>query len=238
MTRPPDHLAPIAPPPRGPHRPEAAALSRRRGCVMSTNKDDIAAGMGAIGCLMILLFIIGWVIYAVYPSTEDPDCLYTRGCHEVLTACMIAFRTDNVRLEQYKGGSLSVYIDRHTFEDIPFPDRDRMLKPIVEDWCTYHGGPLFPSLWFVDMRTGETLKQYGCVAIAVSRAWEKASKSKPPQQKQAPVPKDETPEQIEDRIRKQRGLPPRTPGKAETPREQANRMLRESGLPPLPEKGP
>src|SRR5437870_3279828 len=121
---------------------------------MSSKQD--AAGCGFI--LLIIFGAIGWMIYveilASYPSKEDPDCDHTPGCQNVLRACTATFHTDNVLLKQRKGDNLSVYVDQHKFEDIPFPERDTMLKPIVEDWCQYHGGPLLPYLWFVDIRTG------------------------------------------------------------------------------------
>lgn len=184
---------------------------------MSTNRQDITAG---IGCFTFIFGLLAWfffsVILASFPAKEDLDCHYAQGCSQVLVACMMALRTDNVLLKQWKGGSLSIYVDQQKFEDIPFPDRDRMLKPIVEDWCEYHSGLLLPSVWFVDMRTGHTLNNYGCLGIALSRMWEKASQAKAPQQRQTPVPKNETPEQIEERIRKQMGLPAKTAPAAQT----------------------
>ena len=147
-------------------------------------KDDIKEVLGVFGGVLVFLIILGafgWMIYvhelASYPSREDPDCEHTPGCHWVLLASTTKFRTDDIRLKLWKGGSLSVYVDRHKFEAIPFPDRDGVLQPMVKGWCEYHSGPLIPSVWFTDIRTGSSLISYGCFSIAMSRLWEEVSQS-------------------------------------------------------------
>jgi hypothetical protein len=151
---------------------------------MSTHKHAISVEIGillfTIGCGLLIIFVglVVWgsftAIVASFPATADPDCAHTPGCNRILLASTTQFHTGEVRLKQWKGGNLSIYVDRHKFEAIPFPDRDRLLTPIVEDWCQSYGGPLLPSIWFADLRTGSALKRSNCFGIWFSHTWDNA----------------------------------------------------------------
>jgi|SRR2546428_1224555 len=73
------------------------------------------------------------------------------------------FVTDEIRSERRFGNNLRLYIDKASFEKLYYPDRQRAIKDVAVFWCDHIDKTYVPSLYFVDIHTGERLTSNSCL---------------------------------------------------------------------------
>jgi hypothetical protein len=69
------------------------------------------------------------------------------------------------RIDQMQGGNLDIYLSKHDFQEVDYPDRAQFVKAIGETWCAGIDCSFLPAVQFRDIRTGEILDTYSCCHI-------------------------------------------------------------------------
>jgi hypothetical protein len=72
------------------------------------------------------------------------------------------------RLEFLQGGNLEIYLTRHEFEVVPYPDRADVVQRIGEAWCKKVEHTYLPVVRLRDIRTGEEFGSFSCTTGHVS----------------------------------------------------------------------
>jgi len=73
-----------------------------------------------------------------------------------------------IRFEPLRGGNLDIYLPSDRFQDIPYPDRDTVLKNVGAAWCSNNKKDAFERLVFLssvrirDVRSGDVLASRNC----------------------------------------------------------------------------
>lgn len=65
-------------------------------------------------------------------------------------------------VEFFLPANVTIYIDRNTFEGIPYPQQSTRLALAVNPWCSTFRGNRFPFVTLRDVRTGERIASYNC----------------------------------------------------------------------------
>jgi hypothetical protein len=73
------------------------------------------------------------------------------------------FGEQTIRVEARRGGSVRVFISLSSFEAIPYPDRENVLKDLTAPWCANVRPWLLPRLAVVDIKTGKVLGSCLCM---------------------------------------------------------------------------
>jgi hypothetical protein len=105
----------------------------------------------------------------VAPWLPEPDTSPSR-VEPLRQRTLRVFGDQTVRIEKRRGGNVRVYISRVSYEAIPYPDRDDVMRDVAEAWCANVDSWLFPSVVVVDIKTGGRLDSCFCVRAGRARA--------------------------------------------------------------------
>lgn len=123
-------------------------------------REKVEAVFGVV-CVSVVVF---WAAYSSFiaPARRDETALYAQECETIQKLAVLAFGELDMRLEKREGANVRLYIDRSTFENVPFPDRQIVVEALGEQWCSSVSGTFLPALTIHDIRDGRQLARYGC----------------------------------------------------------------------------
>lgn len=120
------------------------------------------------GSLVSVFFLLWSISVAVLPSIRNPRP--EESLFQVVTVASGLFGED-VRLELMRGNNVRIYVSRHGYESIPFPDRAAVVDDLSGVWFSQTKSTLFaPSVYIRDIRTGEILDSRNCLWMWVKKA--------------------------------------------------------------------
>jgi hypothetical protein len=137
--------------------------------------------LGEFGCLAIVVVALWFGIHWVAPNRKVVDGVQLEKLRsaraEFLEATALVFPGSDVRIEERRAGNVYLYVGLKSFEDIPFPDRDRALRVLGASWCSnlsreWANFIFLPSVSIRDIRSGKELGSYACTG----EAWKALSK--------------------------------------------------------------
>lgn len=98
-------------------------------------------------------------------SANDHDRLA-----KLTEAASLAFEGDEIRIDRRRLGNVVVWVERSSFERVPFPDRDHAVEQLAQAWCpAFPTLPFFPSLYVRDIRNGKSLASRLCTEKVIPR---------------------------------------------------------------------
>jgi hypothetical protein len=98
-----------------------------------------------------------------FKADKQDDLLTQKAQVALLSACSLAFPNAESRIEPRFGGNVRVYIGKHDFENVPYPDRENVVTQLGKAWCDNVDHTLLASVSINDIRTGDRLASYSCV---------------------------------------------------------------------------
>jgi hypothetical protein len=131
-----------------------------------SEKGSSDAG-GIIG-FVLLLAALGWlaaVLALPHMNTTNQEALAHRDAMNEIAAELGLHRTavDSILVPK-SDGSLDIFVNRVTFESVPYPDREEFDAAISDIWCNQVSSFLLPAVYFRDVRTGSALVTRGCLS--------------------------------------------------------------------------
>jgi hypothetical protein len=117
------------------------------------------------GCL-VASFVVATVIWLSYviayaPKQPASDQTLPKDC-QLYTEWFSAYPNIWPRVELMKAQNLDIFVARHEFETVPFPDRKGVILRIGKSWGKYTEWYNFSSVRIRDIRSGEVLANYSC----------------------------------------------------------------------------
>jgi hypothetical protein len=154
---------------------------------MAESKSD---GIFGVGCLTVVAIgAVWWFWYTFFwaPShrdtrgpppavklehqsdTETTNATARQTPEEAVRLALAEALSDAVpRLEFLQGGNLDIYLTRHEFEVVPYPDHSDVVQRIGEAWCKKVEHTYLPVVRLRDIRTGEEFGSFSCTTGHVS----------------------------------------------------------------------
>jgi hypothetical protein len=122
---------------------------------------------GLKGCLFLVFFIpfvyLLIIISSPFIKENDPE-LYKPAQESLISQCNAEIpQLSEIRIELRWNANVRVYLKRHEFENIPYPDRDAVMERIGKAWFGKDpsmGNVVFSSVSIHDIRTGQKLASY------------------------------------------------------------------------------
>ena len=138
--------------------------------------DDSLIGLVTVA---IALVIITWLfVLIVAPMFPAPRSTLAQS---EMAADLTALTLRNflpghdVRIERQFAYNLKLYVDRKSFEDIPYPDRNNIVEKIGRLWCNNIEYPWLPRVSVFDIRSGERLATHLCAFGRLKEIFSKSS---------------------------------------------------------------
>jgi hypothetical protein len=115
----------------------------------------------------LLLAVLGWIAAVLglpHMNMSNQKALAHRDAMHQITWELGLHRTyEDTILVPKSDASLGIFVNRATFESVPYPDRDELTATISGIWCDQVSTYLLPAAHFRDVRTGSTLVTRRCL---------------------------------------------------------------------------
>jgi hypothetical protein len=101
------------------------------------------------------------------PSLEKPaESEREKAVRLLVASCENAFGVGGAgtgcKIERRAGDNVRVFLTRETFESVPYPDRPKVIADIAKEWCRGSRKIFLPTVYFIDIRTGDGLGKQNC----------------------------------------------------------------------------
>ena len=152
----------------------------------STKKREPSARKQAIGVLLIgiatvsiALVVVTWIFVVIiapnFPASRSSLTNSERAAYLTALALRNFLPGHDVRIERLFAYNLKLYVDRKSFEDIPYPDRNHTMEKMARLWCDNIGQPWLGRVGVFDIRSGERLTTHVCAFGKLKEAFLKSS---------------------------------------------------------------
>ena len=135
---------------------------------MTTLRDSQRGASDAGSAIGIVLLVAGlvWIAAVVLSSHIKMGHDEAFGHRDAINQITIELglhraNVDTIFVPKSDDG-LDIFIDRTTFESVPYPDRDEFAAAISDIWCNQISSVLLPAVHFKDVQTGSTLLTEYC----------------------------------------------------------------------------
>jgi hypothetical protein len=127
------------------------------------------SGSGTAGVLgtAIILAGLAWLVAVLALPHYPMDYANERSHHDAMNqvSSEVAIHmtgASNAVLAPTRDDGLDIFVNRASFESIPFPERGNFVSTVAEFWCGDVSPFLLPSVRFRDIGSGEVMGQEGC----------------------------------------------------------------------------
>jgi len=121
---------------------------------------------GSVIGVVILLAGLAWVAAVLFlghiKMVHDEAFVHRDATNQITTELGLHRITVDTVLGPKFDGGLDIFINRETFESVPYPDRDELAAAISDIWCNQVSYALLPVVHFRDIQTGSTLLTGHC----------------------------------------------------------------------------
>lgn len=131
----------------------------------------------AIGCFVIVIAVIGWLVYSFSYAPSQKEEIVTESAASnnaeqllgwVRLQLAVSIPDASPRLERFKGDNLDIYLTVREFQKVQYPDRREFIERIGKVWCDRVSKAFLPAVQFRDISTGQLFGSYGCLSKNVS----------------------------------------------------------------------
>ena len=128
-------------------------------------------GVVLLSLSVFVLFWIGGVLFGQHFEAKSTD---GHTSQTIANHASNLFVTNEIRLERRFGNNLRIYVNKTSFEEIYYPDRQLVVEDFGVYWCDSVDKTYLPSVYFIDIHTGAKLTSYSCFW----RFWHQSNKRK------------------------------------------------------------
>lgn len=141
----------------------------------SARKQTIGALLIGIVTVFIALVMVAWLFVVIiapnFPVPRSSLAKSERAGYLAALALRNFLPGHDVRIERLFAYNLKLYVDRKSFEDIPYPDRNYITEKISRLWCDNIGYPWLGRAGIFDIRSGDRLATHVCAFGKVKEAF-------------------------------------------------------------------
>ena len=145
----------------------------------SARKNKIGGLLIGIATVSIALVMVTWLFVVIiapnFPATRSSLTNSERAASLTALALRNFLPGHDVRIERLFAYNLKLYIDRKSFEDIPYPDRNDIIEKMGRLWCDNIGQPWLGRFGVFDIRSGKRLTTHVCALGKLKEAFLKLS---------------------------------------------------------------
>jgi len=117
-----------------------------------------------------LIFLVVAIPVAPHLKSTNLNRKHQDGVARLAQAAHLLFDSDEIRIETRRLGNVVVWVERSSFEGIPYPDRDGAVNLLAQAWCpAFPTLPFFPSLYVKDIRNGKRIASHLCTERVLPR---------------------------------------------------------------------
>jgi hypothetical protein len=132
---------------------------------MKRSENGPSDAGGVIG-VVILLAGLAWIAAVLFLGDikmGHDEAFGHRDAINQITTELGLHRVDvDTILVPKSDGGLDIFINRATFQSVPYPDRDELAAAISDIWCNQVSSVFLPFVRFRDVQTGSTLMTGHC----------------------------------------------------------------------------
>ena len=145
----------------------------------SPRKQKIGVLLIGIATVSIALVMVTWLFIVIiapnFPASRSSLTNSERAASLTALALRNFLPGRDVRIERLFAYNLKLYIDRTSFEDIPYPDRKDIMEKMGRLWCDNIGQPWLGRFGVFDIRSGKRLTTHVCAFGKLKEAFSKSS---------------------------------------------------------------
>jgi hypothetical protein len=131
------------------------------------------ASSALIGALFALIIAVlaGMALFGGWFEASKSVMEGTAEAREELASALYMVFGEFGKCEVRQDYSVRAYISKHSYMQIPYPDRDKAITSVCKVWCKGNGVEWWhlPKVVLRDIQTGENLASYGCLTGWVSK---------------------------------------------------------------------
>jgi hypothetical protein len=132
----------------------------------SAGKKKIGGLLIGIATVSIALVMVTWLFVVIiapnFPASRSSLTKSERAAHLTALALRNFLPGHDVRIERLFAYNLKLYVDRKSFEDIPYPDRNVVTERMGRLWCDNIEHPWLGRVGVFDIRSGDRLATHVC----------------------------------------------------------------------------
>ncbi len=125
--------------------------------------EMIAGWVGLIFAVIVLVWFVVVLFGSYFAASDQTLPTSDSATYEVMLKASALFGTNNIRVDRRSVNNVRLYIGRVDFENIPYPDREKVVEMIAKTWCSRVDTTYLPTVYIQDIRTGERLASYNCL---------------------------------------------------------------------------
>lgn len=126
-----------------------------------------SSGVGPVAGGVLLLSVLAWILAVLilpHVSTTNQEALnHNEAMYQIDGEMDRHLSGAETILVPRFDSSLDIFVNRRSFENVPYPDRSELAAAISDIWCNQISTFLLPAVQFRDVQSGSTLLTQNCI---------------------------------------------------------------------------